>query len=410
MKVPTLTVRISKEGILFNALLVVFTFSFIFNLKFIGLEWMPAIRLVFIICTIFAGIKIAYFFSRDVKENIFFYLTQVFILIYVGIQSFLLPTDLGMLSKIIVFLVFTVYLAAAASFFFRDVEHFLRVIAACAVIQAILVYFSFLSPEYRQWLSGVMFNSGNIPFEDPFRVPGFSTGSGATLALALSIGTFSCMALYWMATSVRAKLLFLFSALFITFSCLFVGKIGLFLSAYSIMTFVVIGARDIKSTVFIFTVLLFFSFSIFLYIDIDFESIAYPLQRSFSIFIEGDDASLNALKEMPVPPIDASTIVGTGLAADQYGYNASGSDIGYIQTYYGFGLAFAVLFYVSFLSYLVIYIAKLRSKRNLILCLFFFAPLFIIEYKEPFISKVTYPFVLLVMLHLSRNEDKANGY
>ncbi len=309
-----------------------------------------------------------------------------------------------MLSKIIVFLVFTLYMAAAASMFFRDVKHFLNVITICCSIQAVMIFVSFLFPAYRDWLGGVLVEGGNIPFSSPFRVPGFSNGSGATLALTISIGVFSSMALYWQATKIKPKLLYLFLSLFMTTSCIVVGKLGLFLGVFYIFVFFIMSSDNLKHTIFILFSSVAVISTIYFSLDIDWDAIAYPLERSFSIFLKGEDSTVGALAKMPIPRIEVTTIVGTGLASTTNGFNASGSDVGYVQTYYGFGLIVAILFYCSLFMYLIRNILKLPTSKNKVLCMIFFIPLFLIEFKEPFITKIVYPMVLLIIIFLSQKQ------
>ncbi|MCS6095026.1 hypothetical protein [Shewanella baltica] len=401
---PRFTIRLSQEGFLFKSLLLIFTFCYLFQLKFLSFEWIPATRLVFLLCTFTVGIKLLYFFKKEIEKNIIFYLIQCSIFLYIISQVILLPTDFGMLSKIIVFLVFTLYMAAAASMYFFDVRHLLKILTVCCSIQAVMVFVSFLVPAYRDWLSTIMVEGGNIPFSDPFRVPGFSPGSGASLALTISAGVFSSMALYWQSEKLKPKLVYLFLSILMSVSCIFVGKLGLFLSLFYILTFFVLSFNNLKHTVFIFFVTVVILFLIYLSLDVDWDAIAYPLQRSFSIFLNGEDSSVGALGEMPIPPLDITTIIGTGLASTPNGLNASGSDIGYIQTYFGFGLIISIFFYASFFVYLVNNIFKLPNSKNKLLCLIFFAPLFIIELKEPFVTKIIYPLILLVLIFLSQKE------
>lgn len=405
MKLPRLTLKKSQESFFSQVLLLTLSFAYLFGLKFLKFEWMPATRLVLLICTLTVGLKLLYFFKKDIEKNIIFYLFQTSILFYVICQVILLPTDFGMLSRIIVFLVFTLYIAAAASMFFRDVDHFLKVLTICCSFQAFMVFVSFLSPTYREWLAGVMVEGGNIPFLNPFRVPGFSTGSGASLSLILSTGVFATMSLYWQARKFKYKLFYLFLSIFITVSCIVVGKLGLFLSFIYICLFFFMSSGNLKHTSLIILSFVIALLLVYSSLDIDWDAIAYPIERSFSIFLKGEDSTLGALTEMPIPPIEISTIIGTGLASTPSGYNASGSDIGYIQNYYGFGLIVATLFYGSLFYYLTSNIFRLLKSRSKVLCMIFFIPLFLIEFKEPFVTKVAYPIVLLILIFLSQKQQ-----
>lgn len=403
-----LTISKGKNNLAFQLILFFLTFSYLFNLKFLNFEWIPATRLVLILCFLTLGLKLAYFFKGEIERNSLFYVAQVSAFIYIIAQIFFLPTDLGMLSKIVVFLVFTIYVAGAGALIFNGVNHFLKVLVACCTLQACMVFISFVFPGYREWLSGVMVEGGNIPFSDPFRVPGFSTGSGASLALALSIGVFSAMSLFWKDNRLSIRLFYFILAIFITSSCIFVGKLGLFLCSFYILSFLLVSFKSIKHVGVIFLCLSGVAFLVFLFFDIDFETISYPLERSFSIFIKGEDSSVEAIRGMPIPPIDIETIAGTGLASTPSGLNASGSDVGYIQTYYGFGLVFSIVFYLSMFLYLLKNIYMLENRSNRLICFLFFVPLFIIEFKEPFVTKISQPIVLFILIFLSRREGDSH--
>ena len=78
MKLPKLTIKTSQEGFLFKSLLLVLTFSYLFQLKFLKFEWMPATRFVFLLCTLAIGIKLLYFFKKDIEKNIIIFFNSQF--------------------------------------------------------------------------------------------------------------------------------------------------------------------------------------------------------------------------------------------------------------------------------------------------------------------------------------------
>src|SRR5262249_46557179 len=113
---------------------------------------------------------------------------------------------------------------------------------------------------------------------------------------------------------------------------------------------------------------------------------------SLGVFQRGAaDPVLNDLVGQPVPPVTLETLLGTGLVVDRYG-NASGNDSGYIQTYYALGLVMAAVFYLAVAALMLKYAIRARYAFPLMALV---ASMFIVEYKEPFVFKYTYPFFVL---------------
>jgi hypothetical protein len=124
------------------------------------------------------------------------------------------------------------------------------------------------------------------------------------------------------------------------------------------------------------------------------------LQRwAIEIFVSGrETSSLRDLQSMPVPALSDDTLVGTGRVVGRFG-NASGSDSGYVQTYFAIGLPMTIVFYAT-LAVSLVRLAWSNPARWQRLMLV--GTMFLTEAKEPFIFKYAFPFFVLTLLWLER--------
>lgn len=377
-------------------------FLYIFNIKFIGYEWLPTGRVVLIVLLlIFIG-KTIFFFKQEFYNSPLFYLSLLAVFCWTLIQlAFISEADYGMLSRLLVFSAYSLIMAAIYYYYFKDIKVFLVAVSTACLVQAIIVYVSYISPEYRQWLSEMLVQSGNIPLTYAYRVPGFSNSSGSSLSLTLSLGIFSFMSLFYLSSSLFMKSIFFIASLFILSSCVLVGKLGLFLGVYFFIVILFFsGMRSNYSMLFFILFVFLVACSIFM-MSTSVE-VAYPLKRSFNFLNDTGDKTISTLIGMGIPEINEKTFFGLGGSLAEDGQNASGSDVGYIQSYYGYGLVFSFVFYSSFFLYIVKNILVIRVRDYRLLAWVLFIPLFIIELKEPFIFKFVYPVILLSVIYLSR--------
>jgi hypothetical protein len=378
-------------------------------------EFLSPLRISLVLTTLLFLPQIITYFKSDTRKHFVFYASVLTVLFYTIVQTILLYTDFGMLSRTIVFLIFTLYLSVSFHFLFKDPQHFLKIVSYSCFVQALMVYISFFYPPYRTWLETIMVHGGNIPFAYGARVPGFSTGAGASLSIALALGCFCSMCcFYFEKTKKRFK--YLLIAFFIFSSCIFVGKTGLLLCMYFIFSVILIS---FSPSFLIFSVLILSSLLILVFLSNGFEfevlTLALPeeqkqlvtaILRSFGFLFGREDGTVSALKGMPIPKLDIVSVIGTGSNNDAKGHSLTGSDIGYISSYYGYGIVMAIVFYVAVFSYSVKRLWEVRSTEFKLLAIILFIPLFIIELKEPFIFKISYPFIFFVFLNLINREQK----
>jgi hypothetical protein len=127
------------------------------------------------------------------------------------------------------------------------------------------------------------------------------------------------------------------------------------------------------------------------------ESWRYVFEIAFEIFIHrGEVGSVTAVANMPIPPLSVETLLGTGLVRTA-GANVTGSDSGYVQSYYALGLVMAAFFYLSLARVFLAYLGRIPEK---LLYGMLVAAMFLIEAKEPFIFKYIVPFFCVCALSM----------
>lgn len=131
-------------------------------------------------------------------------------------------------------------------------------------------------------------------------------------------------------------------------------------------------------------------------------SLDYFYQKSFGIF-SGNDNTISALSEMPIPELSIETFFGTGLSNIIDDSNASGHDSGIIQTYYSIGLIMSIVFFSTYLYVLHRAFSWTTKKIAFFLATIFF----LIELKEPFIFKYSHLFIILLIYFSSLKENQA---
>lgn len=393
------------------------TFLYLFNIKFLAITWMPTGRLVFLVMLVFYGVSSSVFLKKEIGRYPLYFILLVFVLLYVTVQSLLIQyTDFSLISKMVVFCVFSLFMAAMASEFFPSIKAFLQSIAFACLFQAMMVYISFFVVGYSDWLSSLLVESSSIPFSNASRVPGFSNSSGSALSLSLSLGVFALMSLYYCSSKYSQRVAYLSGSVFILLSCIFVGKLGLFLSFYFILA--IFFLESLRQPMFALKILIAGSIIFFILIKFtfvgDLGQFTYVIERSFALFMGNEDSTLNALKSMPIPALDVNTMVGYGVTTDAKGINAANSDVGYIQTYYALGFIFSFIFYTSLFFYLLVKVTAVKDRAYRLLSFVLFIPLFIVELKEPFITKLGYSFVIFSFLFIvsktSKNPLSSNAH
>lgn len=386
------------DGYFRTLLLSGLIFLLIYNVSLKSLEVFTSARLAVVILFLWAVKK---------RSNMTWILkSRIWILFiplpYVIIQYFVVG-DFGQLSRFIHLGLYSILGAGFAVAISRNIKDLILSIFIAINVQAGFIFLSFFSVDYRNWFELVFVSGSNFDATYVYRASGLAGGGGAALSLIQSLGVF----LGWLLLRKNAiyesarggsSYLVILGMIFSTASCVVVGRTGLLLSIIFWMIFILNSPFRFRYGLFVLSV--FFLFQVFF-----FEKLFGLLDSDFSVdyfsnwalgFLTGDDQTVSALGEQPIPPLSMQTFHGTGLNSVIDGANPSGHDSGFIQAYYSMGLPFSIIFFLAYLYVLSVCLEWLPFLIRFFLVLLFFA----IEVKEPFVFKYSLMFVLVV-LHFS---------
>ena len=321
--------------------------------------------------------------------------------------------DTDQLSRLVHFILLSVFGSIAFAALIRyDIRAFVSIFAVAAFVQAIFILYSYVSPEYRTWLSNLLVQGGAIPLTYDLQVPGFSNSSGAALSAVQGLGAFAALYATALWPGVRRRAILALMGLTCALSTVVTGRTGLLLSVCFFVAFALTTRRVAERL--IITGIIAASLAVTLSYRDEITAVigryntrvASTLNWSIGLFERASaDPVLDDLTSQKVRTLNLSTMLGTGRVTDAYG-NASGNDSGYIQTYYALGLVAAVIFYVSLLGLLMRYV--LASDQRLIHSLLVLS-MFVVEFKEPFIFNHTFPFFVAGLVYLARSTSQLGG-
>jgi hypothetical protein len=278
--------------------------------------------------------------------------------------------------------------------------------ALATCVQALAIIGSFFSPTYKDWLGGVLVQSGNIAFTAALQAPGFSNSSGALLSVTQAMGVFVALLLLTDTDAPRPRAWLLTAAILCLVSTVLSGRTGLQLSLLFFFGFAVLGGpwsllRFTAAGVASLVLLIGWFSALEAWVTQFNPAAGGTFAWAFEFFVSGTaTSSLTDFISQDVPRLTIETILGTGRVLDATGLgNASGHDSGYIQAYYSLGLPMSTLLYGALLGLFLGAMQRLPRHRSAALMLLGLA--FVIEIKEPFMFKYAMPFILLTLaLHL----------
>jgi len=393
---------------------VAITFGLIFNISFTAAPSISTGRIALLIMFILYGRSAFYLLARFALSNkLFITLTSLllpFTVFWLGING---TEDSVMFSRVFWFLIFTVlgaFLYVRMSRF--DLNTAMLFYLLATMLQVMFVFYSVLSPEFRDWVDVALVNSGNIDFSEGVRFSGFSNGGGAILSLQLCLGVVASLVLFTQMKSGGGKFGLVLAALLITIATLFVGRTGLYVSLSLMFGFIFFSTRSQLIPIFLIISL----FGGYLYLQsmdldgVEIEGNDVKLARTFNwaldVFLIGESSSANNLiaklsntREMGV----TNLLIGSGRVSElgPEVKNYSGHDSGYLQALYALGLPLSILFYGALLGVYVRMLIPLHGDLKVIGIMLVFL-IFSLEIKEPFIFKYTLPFFILVYLYIAR--------
>lgn len=373
-----------KNGCFIQGVLL---FLYLNNISFTFNPSITTSRIVFL-CLLFYAFLFGMFRRFDKNQ-----LCLIYLCIFLSVLNLILSLhgdgDTTQFSRFLHFAFFSLLTPIIYVRLFKDEIQFHKAIVAATVYQIVFVFITYSSPFANEIIFSYVFVSHDF-LTNLGRAPGLSSSGGATLSLVISFGAFSILRL----AILRKSPWHLLVMILICFSQVLVGRTGLILSLFCLILLFYYSNFDMKS---ILLSLIGVALSTILAIDFLLKNeqfLAYTLIWAKSIFT-AEDKTMSALLSMGIEYMNnIDLIFGTGQVALQNGLNASGSDIGYIQTFYATGL-FGLIFYLSLFTYLFSYFIKTRDKS--LFLIFLFLP-FVVEIKEPFIFKYMVVFFVTTSL------------
>lgn len=398
---------------LFNkAFLSALMFLFIYNISFIVAPSLTTGRLIILLLTVLLFTRVLTALRDFVRENRLAFFVFGFTLIHSFVLYILTGrVDNTQFSRSFHFFLYSIFgFLLFSTLFKHDLYKFVSIFSLATFIQSLFIAYSYFSPEYRVWLSNLLVEGGNIPLTEAMQVPGFSNSSGALLSVIQALGVFSALYAGRLYRSFHSKYFYVFIAIINMASTIFVARTGFFLSiSFFVLFFIGTTKKDrrvlIAEMLAVLVVIFLFGAGLYTFISDYNPKIESLGNWTLEFYHHGTKAeSWQVLHSQPIPPLSIETLLGTGLVADGQG-SISGNDSGYIQTYYALGLIMAVAFYMALLGIVMKYFYTSKDRLLFGTLLFF---MFIIEAKEPFIFKYTYPFFVFSLIYMSTKQRNWN--
>ena len=295
--------------------------------------------------------------------------------------------------------------------FFSSTEYFCKCLVYATMIQSLIVILSFVFPSVRVWLESIQ----SFTFERySWRIVGLGiAGAGGSVYLCCGL-----IANTYILKFAKSRIIFFVSYFINLFSIMLVGRTGFYVAIVLLAYLIVYNSSNIvqrfKTNLKMFGVCIAFIViviaSLYYVKDINLSLFQYTTARLFEISKEDNTLKTLIDEIKTVPPISLQTLVGTGIVR---GTTSTGlyfwHDSGYIKRYASIGLIFAIISYIAFIIYIKLMIKNVeKKKKNFIwLCILL---LYIIEFKEPFMFMLAYPFTMVMMGKLISKENDNNAY
>ena len=387
-------------------------FFYLYNVSFLSFNFITTTRIAIIF---FIGILIISPSSSKnmihaIKRDKLYFLLFIPFIVWNFIHFRFGYGDQTQFGRSIYFFIYVIICAPLIAVLLKTRERFLVTVFISGLIQAFFVYVSFIVPEYKDWLATVVQETGNVPLRSKVRSAGFSNGASSSLSLVISLSVFSGMLIFKETKHILNRCLVLLGVIFIFASTIFVGRIGLLMSAYFIITILLISFSNIKN--FLVVAITLGCLAVIGPISYEFFSQNTKFEDrvlgwAFSV-LTGDDVTVYSLTQMNIPSLSVNNFLfGNSNVKLPNGLNAAGSDIGYIQTYFASGLLMSIYFYFLFAIYML---KQMLRSSSFVIGLLLLLPILLLEIKEPFIFKYMYPFFTLVYFYLSQNNPTKIAY
>lgn len=300
--------------------------------------------------------------------------------------------------------IFSLYCATA----FRNIKTFTTVLVANMLVQTVTVFYSFINPTFQIEVY-MFFNT-----EDQRLLQTVENGSrvvGMGLSGALGSVVISTAAVLLVLMRIKNKIpvgpfYLLYFVVFIT--TLFIGRTGLLVEALLLIWLVIRGKNGTRNALGIGLLAILIP----VIVQSVMATLTFGAAESYSdwmmeIFSADKLRDINqGVVQGGWPPFTPQMIFGTGIEAG-YMYNGIryASDSGFIRMYTAVGLVGMFLYYMGLYKLLRaprIFALKPILKKYFLLVILIS---FVIEYKEPFMMKYVFPWVILTSQILVLKED-----
>jgi len=392
-----------KNGVGTLVFLGVALFSSIYMVSFQFAPSLSSMRVAFVLL-------VAWFFLMKRCRIIIDFTTLMMLFTLILLCSFSVSvsvinnSDYIQSSRIFHFILFCFILPYIVVEIIQEERDFHLIIIACGLIQSFMVFVTFFNVDFSRWLFSVIVAASSFDINIVSRSPGFSSQGGSALSVALSLSMISLFRL----SVCNSKFWHYMAAITIILATLLVGRMGFLISLTMFLSMLILRRKGWLHVLVLLPVLaLLYNLSTG-FLGENKQLTEYTLNWALSIFT-GDDQTVAILINMGVPNLSTEALFfGTGAVAMSNGENASGSDVGYIQSYYALGLVFSPILYMCIFLLLLKNVLLVSAKNKSFAYFLLFLP-FILEFKEPFIFKYALVFYVHVsLLYLKKSQKVAH--
>lgn len=274
---------------------------------------------------------------------------------------------------------------------------------AATCFQGMLVIYSLVTPAFRQWLPTVLVPLGNLSLEDSIRPPGFTNGGGAALSVVQGLGVYATLTVGERLRGIP-RITWHVAAILCLISAWLTGRTGFLLGLGMCLVVLVSGTSRYRGWMVrfgVFFALIALALGPIVQSQLQESVPGYARLQDWAIefFVSGiNSSSVENLRSQPIPPLSLETVVGTGRTVEPDQTNASGSDSGYIQTYYALGFPMTIIWYGLIFGTLLRLAWRSGNRFRLVALT---ASLSVLEVKEPFTFKWIVPFLILALSTVS---------
>lgn len=421
-----------RASLLYKTILGFVLFFSIYSIYF---NYLPTYtsRIIGIISIIFLLYYITFnkfpMYNQEIIILICFYIIYI---IYLLILSYIYEDDyMFAYSRVMILLqifpssIFISILLLNKNISFRDT---IKIISICIIIQSLFVILDFLSADFRNFTIKYIPQTGNTDYTiTQARFRGLTNSGEATLSVTQSIGVISLLYLIVTSKSINFKYYILYSLSLgiVTASIFLSGRTGFLIFPVTFLFIISMNSkwRQMKRGF----ILLFFAAPIFIFMTYTLLTTAYTLTGGAEL-TSGEDV-LNRLLRWYTEEFfsDSGSIQSYTVLAlishwffpqelsvlifgdpSTWSLNRIPSDVGFIRILHANGLVGSLMFYGLILFILVSSLSKINDPISRRYIFFIFLFLFIIESKEPFLSKFeisTIIFTIYFYLTISSQRD-----